>query len=196
MHLVREKIQQLLAGGDSVNRRLVVLVGLATAAVVAILVAINSAKPVAETASVTTKSNSTISAPDYFVHISGEVNKPGVYQLVSTARLFEAVFAAGGFTDKADQASINLARQINDGEQIIVLAKGQTGSDNPVSPLVSLNRATASQLEGLPGIGPTLAARLIDWRTTNGGFKKIEDLKRVSGFGVKLFAQLKNLVTL
>ena len=199
MQIVREKLTNLLAGGEGVNRRLVVLVALATAALVAILVALNSARSIeSPDPAPSVRSSVSVQLPSNYVHVSGEVKQPGVYQLPSGSRLFEAIFAAGGFTENAEQSSVNLAREINDGEQIMVLAKGQeiaTGGPT-TKPKVSLNRGSQSELETLPGIGPTLASRLIDWRTTNGGFKKIDDLKRVSGFGNKLFAQLKNLVTL
>jgi competence protein ComEA len=131
--------------------------------------------------------------------VVGEVVKPGVYDLPSDSRVFDAVFAAGGFTDRADQSSVNLARAIGDGEQIIVLAKGEAPQiavgPNSTKP-ISLNRGSQSELEELPGVGPTLASRIIDWRMANGGFKKIEDLKRVTGIGNKLFMQIKEKATL
>jgi competence protein ComEA len=130
----------------------------------------------------------------------------------SQARLFDAIFAAGGFTKLADQSSINLAREVSDGEQIVVFATGSGGSiitgagisgslangggSMQSKALVSLNRASQLELESLPGVGPTLAGRMIDWRTANGGFKKKEDLLKVSGIGQKLFASMKDKLTL
>ena len=186
-----------IAGGESVNRRLILLVGLIVAAVMAILFSLNSAKPAPAAAVSIPPQN--VQVPDYFVHVVGEVHKPGVYDLASGSRVFDAVFAAGGFTDKADQSSINLARPIGDGEQILVLAKGVSSgvsADSTVGKAISLNRATQSELEDLPGVGPTLAARIIDWRIANGGFKKIEDLKNVTGIGNKLFLQIKTKASL
>jgi competence protein ComEA len=196
VNFLREKLVGAIASGESVNKRLVLLVALGVAAVVAILVSLNSAKPV-PVANLISSEPMPVVLPDCYVHIVGEVQKPGIYDLPSDSRVFEAIFAAGGFTDKADQGSINLARAIGDGEQIVVLAKGQV---TPVTAqgknAISLNSATQSQLEELPGVGPTLAARIIDWRLANGGFKKIEDLRNVSGIGNKLFLQIKPKATL
>ena len=197
MQAIRERIIQAFAGGESVNRRLVLLVALITAAVVAILVSLNSAKPVAASQPSASASALAMSLPEVYVHVVGEVEQPGVYQLPSNSRLFDAIFAAGGFTLKADQGSVNLARQISDGEQIVVLIKGVASSPaGAKSSIISLNRGSQAELETLPGVGPTLAARMIDWRTTNGGFKSVDDLKKVSGIGPKLFAQIKPKVSL
>ena len=198
MKFIREKIFSAISAGETVNRKLVLLVGLTVAAVVAILVSLNSAKPIAATTEETSLPL-VVKLPDFYVHIVGEVVKPGIYDLPSDSRIFDAVFAAGGFTENADQSSINLARAVGDGEQIIVLAKGvnpQGSSLTQSAGLISLNRASQAELETLPGVGPTLAARIIDWRLANGGFKKIEDLKNVTGIGSKLFAQIKTKAAL
>ena len=146
------------------------------------------------------------------MHVVGEVVNPGIFMVQSQSRLFDAIFAAGGFTKLADQSSINLAREVSDGEQIVVFAVGSGGSivsgagisgslangggSMQSKALVSLNRASQLELESLPGVGPTLAGRMIDWRTANGGFKKKEDLLKVSGIGQKLFASMKDKLTL
>jgi competence protein ComEA len=139
------------------------------------------------------------------IHIVGEVVTPGVYQLNSGARVLDAVAAAGGFTKKADQTSINLVRPISDGEQIIVTALGADGSSYSKSRggggasgavKININRANAQQLDALPGIGPTLAARIVDYRNANGGFDTVTDLGQVAGIGVKLLAQIVPLVTI
>ena len=96
---------------------------------------------------------------------------------------------------------MNLARQLSDGEQIFVLAVGQTpnessGASASGSTLISINRATQQQLEALPGVGPALAGRIIDWRSANGGFKKLEDLKNVGGIGDKLFSGFSKQIIL
>jgi competence protein ComEA len=139
--------------------------------------------------------------PSFFVHIVGQVRYPGIYSLEVGSRLIDAVVASGGFLAKADQSSVNLARPLSDGEQIFVLANGQ--SSTPLgqaevsgSGLISVNRATQSQLEELPGVGPALAGRIIDWRSANGGFKKLEDLKNVGGIGDKLFSGFAKQITL
>lgn len=198
MRFIREQISRALASGETVNRRLVVLVGLAVAALVAILVSLNSVKSI-PAVGVTTPVSTPISLPEIYVHIVGEVAKPGIYNLNSDSRVFDAIFAAGGFTAKAEQSSVNLARALNDGEQLVVL--NRDSPNNPIgaagtTDLISLNLGDLSDLEKLPGVGPTLAARIIDWRLANGGFKKFEDLKRVSGIGSKLYAQIKAKATL
>jgi competence protein ComEA len=149
-------------------------------------------------------SNSTksvnVSSARIYVDVAGEVRKPGIYQLDSGARVFDVVLLAGGFTAKANQASVNLARTLTDGEQLIVANESQqnyySGSSNSANPLISLNQASESELEQLPGVGPALAGRMIDWRSANGGFKTKEDLLNIAGIGDKLFAQIKDKVTL
>lgn len=129
------------------------------------------------------------------VHIVGEVLQPGLYQLDFGSRVSDAIAAAGGFTELAQQTSVNLARVLSDGEQVVVLSTAaEAGASD--SGLVSLNRATAEELDSLPGIGPALAERIIEHRTASGGFSSITQLQEVSGIGEKVFAQLEPLVTL
>jgi competence protein ComEA len=104
------------------------------------------------------------------------------------------VSAAGGFTKAANQKSVNLARLVTDGEQILVLGSEGNVETNTNSKLLSLNAATALELENLPGVGPKLAARIVDWRTANGGFSQIDQLLSVGGIGDKLFAGIRNMV--
>ncbi len=141
-----------------------------------------------------------VHSPTFYVHVVGRVKVPGVYELEVGSRLFDAVVAAGGFMDDADQASVNLARPLSDGEQVIILKLGDqsnnAGAHSGANAQISLNRASESELESLPGVGPALANRIIDWRTANGGFKRKEDLLQVGGIGSKLFASLEKLVSL
>jgi competence protein ComEA len=140
----------------------------------------------------------TVQAPKIYVHVAGYVKAPGIYQLDSGTRVYDAVLAAGGFTEKANQSSVNMARALTDGEQLVVSSESSVASfEGPTSSsLISLNQASASQLEDLPGVGPALAGRIVDWRIANGGFKAKEDLLNVAGIGDKLFASFKDLVTL
>ncbi len=131
-----------------------------------------------------------------WVHIVGSVAHPGVYAVEAGSRLYEVVASAGGFTKRADQTSVNLARQVTDGEQIRVTARGEGASASSTETLLSLNGSSAATLETLPGVGPKLAARIVDWRKSNAGFKTVADLRKVGGIGDKLFAQLKDLVSI
>lgn len=137
-----------------------------------------------------------VKTPSIYIHVAGAVRKPGIYQLDSGSRVYDAVLLAGGFTNKANQASVNMARILNDGEQLLVSTGASSMSSTATSSLISLNQASSSQLEELPGVGPALAGRMVDWRSANGGFKSKEDLLNVAGIGDKLFAAVKDLVTL
>lgn len=130
-----------------------------------------------------------------FVHIAGNVKNPGIYQLDSGARVFDVVLLAGGFTKKANQSSVNLARAVTDGEQILI-GSGNPSQQAASQSFISLNQSSSSTLEDLPGVGPALAGRIVDWREANGGFKTKEDLLNVAGIGEKLFSSIKELVTL
>lgn len=139
------------------------------------------------------KTENSVTTKAGFVHVSGEVLRPGVYPISDGMRLFEVIALAGGFTPKSDKDSINLARTVTDGEQILITAMESKPIDDG---LIHLNKATASDLDRLPGIGPTLSQRIIDWRIANGGFKAVEDLRRIGGIGDKLFAGIRKLVVL
>ena len=135
-----------------------------------------------------------------YVHILGAVTKPGLFLLKDGDRAVDAIAAAGGFTDTADQSQLNLARVLVDGEQISVPNVGEVppavpGAAGTVGGKINLNSADKATLETLPKVGPEMAKRIIDWRTTNGRFTAIEDLMSVSGVGAKTFEQLKDLVT-
>ena len=141
-----------------------------------------------------------------FVHVSGEVANPGLVELPSGSRVANAIQAAGGLTGEADPVSVNLARPLTDGEQIIVAAKfGGEGAETQVgdqpattrgmqSGLVNVNTADASQLATLPGIGEALASRIVADRQVNGPFSSIEDVKRVSGIGDKKFEAISSSI--
>ena len=138
----------------------------------------------------------TIAEPEIFVDVTGAVNKPGVYTLTGKSRVIDAIKAAGDSAPGADLSTINLARVLNDGEQIYVDSTVVNGSGAHVSKAVhsgpiNINRATAHELDALDGIGPVIAQRIIDYRKINGSFLSIDDLQKVSGIGAAKFAQIK-----
>lgn len=130
------------------------------------------------------------------VHVVGEVAEPGVVELPAGARVSEAVEAAGGATREASLGAVNLARVVEDGEQILVPgpAAKTTADAQPADPRLDLNTADAVQLEQLPGIGPVLAERILAWRTEHGRFSSVAELAEVSGIGPSLLARLSELV--
>ncbi len=149
-----------------------------------------------------------------FVHVVGSVQAPGMVELEAGQRVSDAVQAAGGFTTEADQLSVNLARQVEDGEQIVVgnvqegtassgsaqsssssFEQGGESGTSAASGKVNINTATVEQLTTLKGVGEATAQKIIDYRQQNGSFKKIEDLKNVSGIGDKRYAALKDSIT-
>lgn len=147
-----------------------------------------------------------ISAGRVYVHVLGEVAKPGLYVLDDGARVAEALAAAGGTVPTADLGGVNLARVVTDGEQILVPAAGAApaaggggggpanGAAGGAGALIDLNTADAAALEELPRIGPALAQRIVEWRTANGRFTSVEDLLGVSGIGEKLLAGIRDRV--
>jgi competence protein ComEA len=145
------------------------------------------------------------------VEVRGAINKPGVYALAVGSRVQDVLTLAGEMTNTADPRTLNLARKLNDGEQVYVPSQGETPPTvAPVStpavrgiptvlkqPLgkVNLNTATLTDLDTLPGIGPAIAQRIIEYRQQNGAFAKLEDIKKVRGIGDALFEQIKELIT-
>jgi competence protein ComEA len=131
------------------------------------------------------------------VHVTGKIRKPGVYRLPTGARVADAVTAAGGVSRSASTGSLNLARRLIDGEQIVVGATpGQAPlpglpATDPAATILDLNSATTDQLEQLPGVGEVLAARIAEFRTSHGGFTTIEQLREVSGIGPRKFEEIK-----
>jgi competence protein ComEA len=139
-----------------------------------------------------TASPSAADSPTAFVHVVGQVNSPGVYELPAGSRLVDAVAAAGGFTSTADQADLNLAQVIEDGQQIVVAAQGAAPPAGPAAGgTVDINSADATALETLDGVGPALAQRILAYRTAHGGFRSVNDLQNVTGIGPKKFAAIK-----
>ena len=114
------------------------------------------------------------------VHVAGAVARPGVYRLAGGARVQDALRAAGGIRSGAKPDLVNLAAPLQDGQQVVVPREGATAADE--GPL-SLSRARVDELEDLDGIGPALAARIVEWRRRAGGFASVDQLAEVSGIG-------------
>ena len=141
----------------------------------------------------------TIAEPEIFVDVTGAVNRPGVYSLTGRSRVIDAIKAAGDSAPGADLSTINLARVLNDGEQIyvdstVINSSGKRVSKKVASGPININRATLRQLDSLDGIGPVIAGRIIDYRKKNGSFLTVDDLQKVSGIGAAKFAQIKSKV--
>ena len=148
-------------------------------------------------------------APAFVVHVCGEVANPGIYELPAGSRIYEAVKAAGGFTENAAEESVNLASPIEDGVQIRIYSKdeaetlaagaapfdGFEASGEGKEPVVNLNTATKEELMTLSGIGESRAEDIIRYREENGGFQNIEDIMKVSGIKDAAFQKIKDRIT-
>ena len=162
------------------------------------VVARGHSQPVVETAPIV------IAPPKVMVDVAGAVKSPGVYELPGNSRVIDAIAAAGGAVAHADTSDINLARIIKDGEQVYVDLLTVSPSSVQGGPVkravkrksgpININRATAGELDSLPGIGPVLASRIIDYRKSNGPYTSVDDLQKVSGIGSAKFAQFKSKV--
>ncbi|MCX7845154.1 MAG: helix-hairpin-helix domain-containing protein [Dictyoglomaceae bacterium] len=139
------------------------------------------------------------------VHIAGAVKSPGVYKLLEGSRVIDGIQAAGGALPSADLDKLNLAEYLEDGCKILVpeksfpshsllsstdRIKGNNSSNNKIN----INFATEKELESLPGIGPSLAKRIIEYREQKGPFKDLKDLEKVKGIGEKKIEQIKDLI--
>ena len=142
------------------------------------------------------------------VEVRGEVQAPGVYELLPGARLQDAIAAAGGLTEDADLSTVNLARRLRDGELVVILGvlhpgstpqiptagSGAAATDDPRA-RININTATADALEALPGVGDVTAARIIAYREQNGPFRSVDDLIHVQGISDRTIDGFRALVT-
>jgi len=131
-----------------------------------------------------------------YVHVAGAVRRPGLVRVPPGARVAEAVLRAGGPGRKADLTGVNLAAQVEDGQQVVVPAAGATPGETGATPgsaavRPSLGSATVEQLDEIDGIGPTLAERIVEYRTENGGFSSLDELQDVDGIGEKRLETLR-----
>lgn len=172
--------------------------------------------------SINTVENDNLIADDYIIiHITGAINNPGIVKLSIDSRISDAITSAGGFTPDADISSINLAYKLEDGQKIyipyidefsdnssadtyitttpgdnVLVAETSDLSSSKSIDLININIATQTELETIPGIGPSTALRIIEYRSQNGKFVSIEDLKNVSGIGDAKFENIKSYITI
>jgi competence protein ComEA len=142
-----------------------------------------------------------IAIPEVIVDVAGAVNNPGVYSLPAQSRVIDALRAAGNGVTGSDLSDLNLARVVKDGEQIYVNPTVRTVNGKriikkviPRGP-ININRASAKEFDGLAGIGPVIAKRIVEYRRVNGPFMTIEDLQKVSGIGSAKFEEFKSKVS-
>ena len=173
----------------------------------------NSRFPSAESTSITTSSET--SSDIVICDVSGAVKNPMVVELKKGERIGDAIEAAGGLTAKADISNINRAAVVNDGDKILIPEVGSspqsdsqvsydpqnspnndTDTAQPASGKININSADSATLQQINGIGPVTADKIIEYRKSNGGFTKIEDLKNVNGIGDKTFEKMKDYVTI
>ena len=167
----------------------------------------------------TASSASTVDSEDetILVHVSGQVKHNTVVELPADSRVKDAIEAAGGLTKQADLTNINLAYILDDGEKIYIPKKGEkidaedvgvigTGSDtgqagtststssSDKTTKININKATQTELESIPGIGPSIAQKIIDYREVNGNYTSVEDVKNVSGIGDAKYEKMKEYI--
>lgn len=129
------------------------------------------------------------------VDVIGEVNYPGLYELPVGSRVADAVQSAGGLNNRGDRSKINFAQKLYDGMQVVVPGQGE---DEPItqSGVVSLNSASKDELMSLPGIGPVLAEKIIQYRVAQGGFSHIDQLLEIDDIGEQLVNNIRDRVSL
>lgn len=151
------------------------------------------------------------------IHITGSVKNPGIVKLKEGSRIEDAIEAAGGLTENADITKVNLAYVVEDGTKIKIpsaseedigdddiidsksgdniIIEENTVSSNNSTQTININKATEKEFETLPGIGPSLASKIIEYRNQNGKFGSIEDIKNVNGIGDSKYEKIKDLIT-
>ena len=130
------------------------------------------------------------------VDVGGRVRHPGLVTLSSGARVADALRAAGGALRPGDVATLDLAARVSDGQLLLIGLPQAPTSGTDASAPVSLSSATVEQLDALPGVGPVLAKRIVDWREAHGGFTSLSQLQEVPGVGPRTYDRLKSLVVL
>ena len=188
-HAEHRRIWEL--GTPAVRALAVFAVGVAVLAGVLAWRARPRVEPVAPAASMQPASSA--STGYVVVAVSGKVRRPGLVRLPPGSRVADAIEAAGGALAGTDLSQLNLAKKVSDGELIAVGVAAGPGPS--AGGPVNLNTATLEQLQTLPGVGPVLAQRILDYRDQHGGFATVADLQKVSGIGASRYNDLKNRVT-
>lgn len=187
----------------------------AIAAVLATLAAVRAlgsgddppAEPIRLSESAGARTDGGRAASRIYVHVAGAVRRPGLMTLAPGSRVADGLARAGGPTRRAELTGVNLAARLEDGQQIVVPAAGSAGaaaappgglpstaggSPGVAAPRVQLSTATVEQLDGIDGIGPTLAQRIIEYRDAHGGLRSLAELGEVEGIGEKRLATLRD----
>ncbi len=143
--------------------------------------------------------SSFVAAGEVTVHVAGAVSTPGLYELAGGSRVADALDAAGGPTGEAVLDDLNLARAVNDGERLLVADRAMAEAADAAGAqrldgTLDINRATVDELEGLPGVGPVIAERIVEFRDTHGPFAQAGDMRDVPGVGEKMFDALAALI--
>lgn len=179
---------------------MIVLIAIVGVVIVSILRPAPAAPAITVTLRPTQAPSPTPAAPTSIkVYVSGAVVKPDVYTLPVGSIVKDAMLAAGGAAADADLDRINLAAPLSDGMQVYFPRKGEAAppaGSSPAAPAgpININTATVEQLDTLPGIGPAIAQRIIDYRAANGPFKSIDEIKNVKGIGDAVFEKIKGMI--
>ena len=204
-------VERWLPGGARVRRPRTVVLALAGVAVLAALAAALGmwlsrpvleqppALPVPATPTAAHSAGAGSAGPlvggPIVISVVGKVARPGLVTVPDGARVADALQAAGGSLPDADLTQLNLARKLSDGEQIAVgVPQPASGPGQQPPGKVNLNTATQTEIEGLPGVGPTMAQHILQWRAKNGRFQSVDQLREVDGIGPTRFDRLKDLV--
>ncbi len=187
------------------HARLAIGIGVAVAVIVAWSVLSGRPESTPAQASAASPSEPVVETGEIVVDVVGLVNEPGIVTLPAGSRVHEAIEAAGGLVGDVDTTSLNLARKLEDGEQLLVgiapvaPVQGGAGTGASVSPdtqgRTNLNSATADDLDDLPGVGPVTATAILVWRDEHGPFRSVDDLLEVKGIGEATLDELRDLVT-
>jgi competence protein ComEA len=195
------RLDQLKTSLTSQHKRALLAVAICAIAISVLSLIAAQVQPAEEVVAAEPTMSAGASAPSLLVvDVQGSVVNPGIYQLPLGSRVADAIKAAGGVIAGSDSSTINLARFIEDGEQIylsevVEQVTGSSGGSSISGGKLNLNRATESELDALPGVGPVLAKRITGYRSEHGNFGSIDELRKVTGIGPAKFRELSDFVT-